>query len=272
MTRKEISVAILTRKETIEIKDVAVSLRASLDNAGFKVYSNLSPMPDSVIMVKTIDEVKEVKPDILITVGGDGTLLWVLREMNDETPILGVYVGGRGILSEVRPAYIGKAVQNLQDKQYYIDVRDRISTSIGTKTLNPALNEVYVNRVSQTRTSTYTISIGDYSIKQRMDGLMVSTSTGSTGHSLSFGGPYIHPGSNVFLVMMVGSIDRLPPIILPIETIEVISDHDSTIAIDGQEGILVKASERIIIKKHIHDAHFIRFENKRFQQLEKVFL
>lgn len=272
MTHKEISVAILTRKESVEITDVAASLSTRLDNAGFKVYSNLSSISDSVIITKSIDEIKQVKPDVLVTVGGDGTILWVLREMNDETPILGVYVGGRGILSEVRPAYIGKAVQKLHDKQYFIDKRKRISTSIGNNTLNPALNEVYINRVSQTRTSTFTITIGDHSIKQRMDGLLVSTTTGSTGHSLSFGGPYIHPDSDVFLVMMVGSIDRLPPMVLPIAPIEVVSDHDSIVTIDGQEDILVKASEPIIIKKHDNDAHFIRFENKRIRQLEKIFL
>lgn len=272
MFRKEISVAILTRKESVEVKDIAVSLISSLYNVGFKVYSNLSQKTHSATMIHSIDDVKQVKPDVLITVGGDGTLLWVLREMNDTTPILGVYVGGRGILSEIRPAYLGKAVQKLHEKQYSIDARERISASVGSTTLNPALNEVYINRVSQTRTSTYTISIGNYAVKQRMDGLMVSTSTGSTGHSLSFGGPYIHPGSDVFLLMMVGSISRFPPIILPIEPIEIISDHDSIVTIDGQEDFLVKASERIMIKKHIYDAHFIRFEDKRFQQLEKVFL
>lgn len=266
------SVAIITRKESVEIKDIAVSLGKSLDGLGFKVYSNLTPMSDSAIITESMNEIKKVRPNVLITVGGDGTILWVLRKMNDETPILGVYVGGRGILSEVRPAYIGKAVQKLHDKQYFIDKRKRISASIGNNILNPALNEVYINRVSQTRTSTYTITIGSHSIKQRMDGLMVSTTTGSTGHSLSFGGPYIHPDSDVFLVMMVGSIDRLPPIVLPIEPIEVISDHDSIVTIDGQEDILVKASDPIIIKKHDHDAHFIRFENKRIHQLEKIFL
>ena len=272
LTHKEISIAILSRKESITVMDVVTSLRKDLESKEFKVYSDETSMKDYANWSKVIEDVKKMSPDYIVSVGGDGTLLWVLRSMDDETPVLALNVGGRGILSEISPNNIGKSIKQLREKQYLIDSRNRISVSVNGKTLPPALNEVYVNRVSQTRTSTYTMTIGGYKVKQRMDGLMVSTSTGSTGHSLSFGGPYIHPNSTVFLVLMVGSIDRLPPIVLPTKPIEIISDHDSSVTVDGQEEILVKASEQIVITKHNRDARFVRFENKGFQQLEKIFL
>ena len=272
LTHKEISIAILSRKESITVMDVVTSLRKDLESKEFKVYSDETSMKDYANWSKVIEDVKKMSPDYIVSVGGDGTLLWVLRSMDDETPVLALNVGGRGILSEISPNNIGKSIKQLREKQYRIDSRNRISVSVNGKTLPPALNEVYVNRVSQTRTSTYIMTIGGYKVKQRMDGLMVSTSTGSTGHSLSFGGPYIHPNSTVFLVLMVGSIDRLPPIVLPTKPIEVISDHDSSVTVDGQEEILVKASEQIVITKHNRDARFVRFENKGFQQLEKIFL
>ena len=272
LTHKEISIAILSKKESITVMDVVTSLRKDLERKKFKVYSDETSIQDSANWSKVIDDVKKMNPDYIVSVGGDGTLLWVIRSMDDETPVLAVNVGGRGILSEISPNNIKESIKKLRENQYLIDSRNRISVSVNGKTLPPALNEVYVNRISQTRTSTYTMTIGGYKVKQRMDGLMVSTSTGSTGHSLSFGGPYIHPDSAVFLVLMVGSIDRLPPIVLPTKPIEVISDHDSSITVDGQEEILVKASEQIVITKHNRDARFVRFENKGFQQLEKIFL
>ena len=272
LNNKEISIAILSRKESITVMDVVTSLRKDLESKEFKVYSDETSMKDYANWSKVIEDVKKMSPDYIVSVGGDGTLLWVLRSMDDETPVLALNVGGRGILSEISPNNIGKSIKQLREKQYRIDSRNRISVSVNGKTLPPALNEVYVNRVSQTRTSTYTMTIGGYKVKQRMDGLMVSTSTGSTGHSLSFGGPYIHPDSAVFLVLMVGSIDRLPPIVLPTKPIEIISDHDSSVTVDGQEEILVKASEQIVITKHNRNARFIRFENTGFQQLEKIFL
>ena len=272
LNNKEISIAILSKKESIAVMDVVTSLRKDLERKKFKVYSDETSMQDSANWSKVIDDVKKMNPDYIVSVGGDGTLLWVIRSMDDETPVLAVNVGGRGILSEISPNNIKESIKKLRENQYLIDSRNRISVSVNGKTLPPALNEVYVNRISQTRTSTYTMTIGGYKVKQRMDGLMVSTSTGSTGHSLSFGGPYIHPDSNAFLVLMVGSIDRLPPIVLPTKPIEVISDHDSSITVDGQEEILVKASEQIVITKHNRNARFIRFENTGFQQLEKIFL
>ena len=272
LNNKEISIAILSKKESIAVMDVVTSLRKDLERKKFKVYSDETSMQDSANWSKVIDDVKKMNPDYIVSVGGDGTLLWVIRSMDDETPVLAVNVGGRGILSEISPNNIKESIKKLRENQYLIDSRNRISVSVNGKTLPPALNEVYVNRISQTRTSTYTMTIGGYKVKQRMDGLMVSTSTGSTGHSLSFGGPYIHPNSTVFLVLMVGSIDRLPPIVLPTKPIEVISDHDSSVTVDGQEEILVKASEQIVITKHNRDARFVRFENKGFQQLEKIFL
>ena len=272
MIHKEISIAILSRKESITVMDVVTSLRKDLESKEFKVYSDETSMKDYANWSKVIEDVKKMSPDYIVSVGGDGTLLWVIRSMDDETPVLAVNVGGRGILSEISPNNIKESIKKLRENQYLIDSRNRISVSVNGKTLPPALNEVYVNRISQTRTSTYTMTIGGYKVKQRMDGLMVSTSTGSTGHSLSFGGPYIHPDSNAFLVLMVGSIDRLPPIVLPTKPIEVISDHDSSVTVDGQEEILVKASEQIVITKHNRNARFIRFENTGFQQLEKIFL
>ena len=272
LTHKEISIAILSKKESITVMDVVTSLRKDLERKKFKVYSDETSIQDSANWSKVIDDVKKMNPDYIVSVGGDGTLLWVIRSMDDETPVLAVNVGGRGILSEISPNNIKESIKKLRENQYLIDSRNRISVSVNGKTLPPALNEVYVNRISQTRTSTYTMTIGGYKVKQRMDGLMVSTSTGSTGHSLSFGGPYIHPNSTVFLVLMVGSIDRLPPIVLPTKPIEIISDHDSSVTVDGQEEILVKASEQIVITKHNRDARFVRFENKGFQQLEKIFL
>ncbi|MEE9585824.1 MAG: NAD(+)/NADH kinase [Nitrososphaerales archaeon] len=270
MTDVERSVAILARKESTSIRDVAVALIEKLSSAGFRVYSGTSLKYGSAERAITIKDLKGLSPEIVVTVGGDGSLLWVLREMNDATPVLGVNVGGRGILSEVRPENVDEAVEKLRDERYLIEERMRISASIGATALPPALNEVYLNRVSETRTSTYSISIGGYTVKQRMDGLMVSTPTGSTGHSMSFGGPFIHPDTSVFLLMPVGSINRLPPIIVPAEPVEVVSDHDSVLAIDGQEEVVVKASEKVVIKKHERDARFIRFKDKRLRQLENL--
>ncbi len=264
------SVAIVTRKDSAEIRDVAVSLLEKLGRMDFKIYLVTSWTHDSAERVPTIRDLKRLKPDMLVTVGGDGTLLWVLRDMDDATPVLGVNVGGRGILSEVRRQRVDAAVERLRDGRYTVEEHMRVSATAGSITLPPALNEVYMIRVSQTKTSTYTISIGGVTIKQKMDGLMVSTPTGSTGHALSFGGPFIHQGTSALLLTSVGSINQVPPIVVPAAPIEVVSDHDSLLVIDGQEETAVKASDKVVIEKHDQDARFIRFEENGLRQLENL--
>ncbi len=270
MTERRRSVAILTRKDYMDVGDVVVSLIEKLHASGFKIYLVASLNHRLAETVPTVKDLKRLSPDMLVTVGGDGTLLWAFKEMDDGTPVLGVNVGRRGVLSEVRPADIDKAVEMLRDGKYLVEERMRISASTGVAVLPPVLNEVYLNRISQTRTSTYTIFIDRFTVTQKMDGVMISTPTGSTGHALSLGGPFVSPVTPVFLVMPVASLNRLPPMILPAEPVEIVSDHDSVLALDGQEEVVVKASEKVVIKKHSRNARFIRFEDKKMRQLQNL--
>ncbi len=270
MTDVERIIAVVTRKKSKRIIEVADCLIEKLNRKGFKVFSFTSQEKRPSEKMFTVKGLKAIKPEIVVTVGGDGLLLWVLREMDDNTPVLSVNVGGRGILSEVIPENLENSVERIYDRKYFIKNRMRISASIGSIALPPALNEIYLSRISETKTSTYNIFINGYSLKQRMDGLMITTPTGSTGHSLSFGGPFIHSETSALLMMPVGSISRLPPIIFPNDTIEVNSDHDSVLVIDGQKEVMMEASEKVLIKKHKRDARFIRFEENGMRQLQNL--
>ncbi len=267
MTKSERSVAVLTRKQYNEVSDVAASVMEHLNKAGFRIYTNISLKGGSVEYIETIKNLKQLKPDFLVSVGGDGTLLWVIRETGGDTPILGVNVGGRGVLSEVKPENVDQAIAKLSKGEYVVEERLRLVASIGSTTLQPALNEVYMTRLSQIRTTTFTITVNGNTIKQRMDGLIVSTPTGSTGHSLSFGSPFIHPAVQALLLMPIAPLNRLPSIILPVGPVEVVSNFDVALVIDGQEEIVVHAQDKVLIKKHPQSAKFIRFKGQGLQQL-----
>jgi NAD+ kinase len=266
----ENSVAVLTKKSYTEIQDVASSLIEHLNRAGFKVYTTILPKHGSAEHIDSIKDLKQLKPDILVTVGGDGSLLWVLREMDDDTPILGVNVGGRGVLSEVNPEEIGVAVERLSTTSYTVEERVRLAASAGQTIFPPALNEIFLTRVSQIRTSTFSITVGGDTIKQRMDGIIISTPTGSTGHSLSFGGPILRPGTQALLLLPVAPLNRLPPIIVPTGPVEVKSDHDSTIVIDGQTEAIIEKSSEVLIDAYRKKARFIRFRDRGLKQLENL--
>ena len=85
----------------------------------------------------------------MITLGGDGTTLRVFRNLENETPILTINVGGnRGILAEITIEEIDKAINDILEDKFFLDKRTRVTASCGGKEYPPALNEIYISRAN----------------------------------------------------------------------------------------------------------------------------
>ncbi len=112
-----------------------------------------------------------------------------------KVPLFSINSGGhRGVLSEVSADAIDEALNAILAGKYVYDSRIRIQASVNGRVFPPALNDILIVRVSLTRTPLLSIMLMGDKIKQRMDGIVVSTPTGSTGHSFSIGGPVLHEG------------------------------------------------------------------------------
>ena len=223
-------------------------------------------------LAESVSEAKELKRkhvDIVAVVGGDGTILKAVRELDGEVPILGIAAGGRGILCEVKPNRIDEALKRIKNGEYILDERIRLSTSIGSKKLAPALNEVFITRISFDKgTPSYTIIIDELlKLNQRMDGLIVSTPTGSTGHSYTLGAPVIFEHLDAFLLTPICPISRMPPMVVPSLKVEVISNQSTNVVVDGQKVYDVDAHTSILVQKYEKGAIFIRFGKSFFRQL-----
>ena len=235
------------------------------------VYT-VSPITvDGAKMVESLENLKKIKLDLVITLGGDGTTLRTFRNLQNETPILTINVGGnRGILSEITLNEIDKALQSIKKNEIWLDKRTRVMASCDGKQFDPALNEIYINRKNLTKTAEFEIKFQNDTVKQKMDGVIISTPSGSTGHSLSIGGPVLHESLDVLIITPVGPVHRLPSIVVPDERIEVICSHDCNIVMDAQ---VIKSSgfdEPIIIKKYKKQAVFVRLKKKGLRQMTKL--
>ena len=235
------------------------------------VYT-VSPITvDGAKMVESLEDLKKIKLDLVITLGGDGTTLRTFRNLQNETPILTINVGGnRGILSEITLNEIDKALQSIKKNEIWLDKRTRVMASCDGKQFDPALNEIYINRKNLTKTAEFEIKFQNDTVKQKMDGVIISTPSGSTGHSLSIGGPVLHESLDVLIITPVGPVHRLPSIVVPDERIEVICSHDCNIVMDAQ---VIKSSnfdEPIIIKKYKKQAVFVRLKKKGLRQMNKL--
>jgi NAD+ kinase len=103
-----------------------------------------------------------------------------------------------------------------------------------------------------------------------MDGIVISTPTGSTGHSFSIGGPVLHEGMNCLILSPLASVNRMPQLVMPVEEITIQSSHESHLIVDGQETFKVDPESPIRILRYSEDATFLRLEKKGMRQLAKL--
>ena len=136
--------------------------------------------------------------------------------------------------------------------------------------IGAALNDIVITRTNLTKTPTITINLFDYPVSQKMDGVIVSSPTGSTGHALSLGGPIIHESMNCVLILPIAPVNKTPALILELKDIEIRSTDSSKIIIDGQQVFDSTPENNITISKYPYDGVFLRIGKRGIRQLEKL--
>ena len=103
-----------------------------------------------------------------------------------------------------------------------------------------------------------------------MDGVIISTPSGSTGHSYSLGGPILHESLDVLIITPVAPVNKLPSLVVPDEKIEILSSHDSTIIMDAQVIKPARNDDIITIRKYKKHAVFVRIKKRGLRQMSKL--
>lgn len=162
--------------------------------------------------------------NVLITVGGDGTILKAvtfIRNLN--IPILGINTGRLGFLATVQKTQIKEAVKALIKGEFIVKQRELLNVKTNTQNfnaLNFALNEVAINRKDSTSMIIINAYIdGEFLNSYWADGLIIATPTGSTGYSLSCGGPVITPSAKSLVVTPIAPHNlNIRPLVIPIDS------------------------------------------------------
>jgi NAD+ kinase len=264
------NVAIITKIGNREADDAAIKVATLLSRRKIKVYSVLPFIIDDATPT-TPDELKDIKLDLVFAIGGDGTTLRAFRTIPGKVPLFSINSGGhRGIMSEIDADSIDEAIKAILAGKYFYDYRIRIQASVNGKLSPPVLNDILIIRVNLTRTPLLSVMLMGDEIKQRMDGIVVSTPTGSTGHSFSVGGPVLHEGMSCLILTPIASVNRMPQIVIPVKEILIRSTHELHLIVDGQETFKVHADEPINILRFSEDAVFLRLHKKGMRQLAKL--
>lgn len=218
------------------------------------------------------------KSDLVLVLGGDGTLLKTARQVGyKKTLVLGVNMGNLGFLTEVNPEQLLEMLERVWEGKYVVDERsllrvtvyrgeDKIYTSL-------ALNDAVVNQGAFARLINLRTEINQRKINDFWaDGLIVATPTGSTGHALSAGGPIVHPGLSTFVLCPIcPSALSNRPIVIPMDRqikVTIGTDRgDVGLTLDGQESIALQYLDEIKIRRSIRRFHLIRKTGENYYKI-----
>ncbi len=226
--------------------------------------------------------IKDKLPDVdlLITLGGDGTMLRAARlGAAFNVPMLGVKMGRLGFLAEIFPQDWRPPLQKLLDGGYWIEERlmvralvEKASAPGGESIVRctfDALNDVVLSRGSLARIVRVSANLdGGHLTTYTCDGLIVSTATGSTAYALAAGGPILPPDLRNILVIPVAphmSMDRAVVLSEGSEVrLRVYSDHSAMLTVDGQFEVEVDDSDEIIVDTSPYRARFVRLRPRSY--------
>ncbi|HEV2192281.1 MAG TPA: NAD(+)/NADH kinase [Nitrosopumilaceae archaeon] len=264
-------VAVVSKVGSKESEDAAKKVAKKLLAKKSQVFT-ISPVEvEGAKKVGDLEELKDAKLDLTITLGGDGTTLRTFRYLENEVPNLAINVGGnRGILSEITMSEIDAAINQILSDNIFLDKRIRVVASCNGQDFPPALNEIFINRQNLTKTSLFEIRFQNDTVTQKMDGVIIATPSGSTGHSYSLGGPILHESLDVLIITPVAPVNKLPSLVVPDEKIEILSSHDSNIIMDAQVIKPARYDDVITIKKYKKQAVFVRIKKRGLRQMSKL--
>lgn len=264
-------VAVVSKVGSKESEDAAKKVAKKLLAKKSQVFT-ISPVEvEGAKKVSDLEELKDAKLDLTITCGGDGTTLRTFRYLENEVPNLAINVGGnRGILSEITMPEIDTAINQILSDNIFLDKRIRVVASCNGQDFPPALNEIFINRQNLTKTSLFEIRFQNDTVTQKMDGVIIATPSGSTGHSYSLGGPILHESLDVLIITPVAPVNKLPSLVVPDEKIEILSSHDSSIIMDAQVIKPARYDDVITIRKYKKQAVFVRIKKRGLRQMSKL--
>ena len=263
-------VAVISRIERTKHFDLAETVITLLEEQyQLDVYLN-DAFAKEMNYSKSILMTEIGKFNLIVSLGGDGTLLWTSR-YSDEVPIFGINAGHLGFLTSATLQGCKASFERIMKGDFILEHYMRIKVFLDGKELPSALNDAYVTNKYAAKICTLNLTIDGYDLGcHRVDGFLVSTPVGSTAYALSAGGSIIEPKIKAMQVVPVNSVMRkIRPFVVPgdskiIVTLPTDIDQDIIVVNDGlMEGTL-KEDSKVEVTKDNKETVFLRFSDYGF--------
>ncbi len=271
------TVGLTARNDKKKALDLTSKLLNHLEEKGLNIFVD----PEIAKQINKIDmavPLERWKPDFIITIGGDGTILRTCIHIpKPEPPILAINMGVRGFLAEVSPKEALTAVDKSLRGEFRLERCKKLAASVEDEALPDALNEVFISADAPVKLLYANLwKNGCRILDIRADGLLVASQTGSTGYSIAAGGPVLDPETDVFVITPVCPLTPFPPIVFSKNstlTVEIERPRNALIVVDGYYRKLVERRKpRVTVTESKNVTSFIRFRGEFYGRLKSRLL
>src|SRR5262249_1001658 len=220
----------------------------------------------------------EKKPDFVVVLGGDGTLLSVARSVAAAGgPIPGLKIGPRGFLTESKQEEIAQALALVDSGHCELSLRSMVHCQVRRKSQcvagYDALNDIVINQRAVARITEFEVRVNKVFVANyKADGLIVSTPTGSTAYSLAAGGPILAPDVPGFVITPVAShaLTNRPLVVQDTAVIEIlvaVTREQAYLTVDGQQGLPLEEGDVVQCKKSAFQVRLFKLQERTFFQV-----
>ncbi|MDD4332110.1 MAG: NAD(+)/NADH kinase [Methanosarcinaceae archaeon] len=253
--------------------EVVAMVKAILDRFSSEVKFFISTATADVLGVlgTPVEKMREAGVELLISVGGDGTVLRNIAKMKDPLPVLGINMGTLGFLVDVEPEAALETIEEVLYGFSYIE-RMRMDVFLNGKILDTATNEVAVMSAKPAKIIQFEVQVNECLLDRvRADGIVFATPTGSTAYAMSAGGPIINPRVNAVLIVPVApfKLSSRPWVIPSDSEIKIWlldSKKEAVVAIDGQKSYRIRAGDEVKMIKSKYPARFVKISDACFYE------
>ncbi|MCX8153445.1 MAG: NAD(+)/NADH kinase [Candidatus Bathyarchaeota archaeon] len=271
------SVGLVARYDKRSALKLAEELSKYLANKGLEVYIE-DTLKGKIKTQGEFSSLKTMKADFIVTIGGDGTILRTCIAMpKPEPPILAINMGVRGFLTEVEPKDAFAALEKTMRGEYKIEKCFKLAVTTNGLTIPDALNDVVISAGEPAKILYMEIFKDDkHILKCQADGLILSTQTGSTGYSLSAGGPVLDKELDAFVLTPICALTVFRSIVFPADTkvtVKVIRPQKMLVLIDGNYRQIITGKEpTFTVTRSKNVSSFIRFKADFYSRLRSRLL
>jgi NAD+ kinase len=274
------NIGIISRPRRSNLSEVVPPLLSWLEHRGIHVaydQETASSLAESLSEGRSREQVAAAS-DLLLVLGGDGTLLAAARVAAPRgIPILPINMGSLGFLTSFMLEELYPALEDILAGRLTISERVMLHAELqrGDKILDKqtVLNEVVINKGALARMIELELSIDrDFVCRYRADGLIVASPTGSTAYSLSAGGPIVHPSVESFIITPIcpHTLSDRPVVVGDHSIIEVklsAGTESVFLTLDGQKGIPLQATDRVRVSRAQQLLKLIQTPNKSYFEI-----